>query len=175
MNYNYRAKHYAKNNLHQQIIYNAAERGVGLTNVPAGRNWRIYPVEDLIIKILDYSKLSRLIQGIPAIIYKNKINFKKLTRDAVQHNVANETGYVLQMTHRLFKERKQAPAKMTEIEKAILALEAQKDGKDHLMLRNFVPNLEGVLKQLQLPEEKHWRVLGRLTYNDFAHAYSCCG
>ncbi len=174
MNYTCKAKHYAKNNLRQRILYNAAERGVGLTNVPAGRNWRIYPVEDLIIKILDYSKLSRLIQGIPKIICKNEINFDKLTNDAIKRNIANEMGYVLQMTYNLFKARKQAPNKLASIEKALAILESKKDDKDHLMLRKGAPNLESVLKQLQLPEEKRWRVLGRLSYNDFVHAYSGC-
>jgi len=176
MSYACRAKHYAKNNLHQRILYNAVERGVGLTNVPAERNrrWSIYPTEDLIIKILKYGEEPRLIYGIPIILYKNKVSYEKLANEAVKCCLANEMGYILQMTHRLFKEHN--GHKIPDgLEHALAILKSNRDDNEHIILRaSTAPNIEEVLKTAQLPEEKLWNVLGRFTYEGFAHAYSCC-
>lgn len=150
-----------------KIVEELAGRGYELTDVE--RATTEMPVEELIISILKDLKGGRTVEGIPVIIKKNKVNYNRLTELALQKNVVNELGYVLEITRDLFEEFNING--VNELESTIEKLEGCMDEEEHYLSPIDSPHYPEIARNHQTLLLKKWNVLGLYQYERFKHAF----
>jgi hypothetical protein len=114
-------------------------------------------VEEAIISAL-FSKTPRLYEGIPILLIKNSINYKKLKRLIDQSEFWNEFGYFGEFILRHFKNR--------DLER--LVNYCRKHLKPSSILYPY--DIE-YSRKYQKAEEKKWNLLGAPGYNELQHQF----
>jgi hypothetical protein len=166
---------YTQEYTQEQVIYNVNQRGGGIRG-SYDPTEKLVPLEELIPYIFLF-KEPRITAEIPKLLKKNKIDYEKLLQNAGQKGVLGELGYVLDNASALFGRHDQPYEQQGELQNAlgtiqkILSEQGHFKQKPRIMIDSSAPKLEEVLTEMQLPSEKKWNVLGRISPESFDHSY----
>ncbi len=128
-------------------------------------------IEYLIIKILNGNPDPRYVEGIPIIIYFNKLDYDKLLSLA-DNTLKQKLGYVLEITLSLFSEFNIKKDKDI-IKKKISILEKEINGAQEIV---FTPHFNirpyiGFAKNRREDSLKKWKLIALYTYADFREQF----
>jgi len=136
-----------------------------LSNEETADELNISP-EQAIIEVLTRHPDPRYVKGISVILQKNQINYKKLfdladSYRSADPNLPNKLGYVLDITHELFK-RLGISKDDSELEMTINKLDAIKSKNEAALNPNFRNNAKYLefAKKKQDEKMRYWNVIG---------------
>lgn len=146
----------------EDIDYNLRTRGYPLFGTESIDGTLISP-EELIITLLQ-KKDARQIEGVPVIISKNPIDYNKLIYLAVQHNIVNPVGWILDETY-------QALLRMglvnNSLKYAIDQLFIQKNNLEYVLSSSTVPEYLEFSRQTRSSTARKWNVVARYSQEGF--------
>lgn len=83
----------------ETVVYNLARAGYLMWGVEEERYTReIVPAEDILASIILEHKNARFIQGIPMLLMNPDVNLQNIYNMAIDMNIQNRVGYLLDMT-----------------------------------------------------------------------------
>jgi hypothetical protein len=161
------------------ITYNLGKYGIKFIGTRLPKNPQTLHIEELIIEVLSHKQNPRFVEVLPALMYKNNVDYQRLAALAIKQNLANEAGYVLNAT-RDISGKFGNNSNDSNLVKAIAQLEKNIDASPHpLAKHNFddaAPYFE-LCRERQTADQRKWNVFGLIFYSDFlnqARAY-CAG
>lgn len=143
------------------IIFNLSHYGYELITTRRINEKRILPLEELLIQILIRYPEARLIEAIPILMLKNRIDKFELYRKAYDYNLINKMGFLAEIACILARKRGRKSEDLKELmralkqkrEESISCLSAL---KDNAFLEKTTPEIM-----------KGWNLRGRFSLKDF--------
>lgn len=143
------------------IIFNLSHYGYELITTRGIKKKRILPLEELLIQILIRYPEARLIEAIPILMLKNRIDKFELYRKAYDYNLINKMGFLAEIACVLARKKGR---KSNDLEELMRALKQKKEEsisylsalKDKAFLEKTTPEIM-----------KGWNLRGRFSLKDF--------
>ena len=145
----------------ETIIFNLSHYGYELLTTKRIKEKKILPLEELLIQILIRYPEARLIEAIPILMLKNRIDKFELYRKAYDYNLTNKMGFLAEIACILARKRGR---KNKDLKELMHALEQRKEEsvsyfsalKDEAFLEKTT---QGIMKD--------WNLRGRFSLKDF--------
>lgn len=149
--------------IEKKIIYNLSRYGYELINLKKTKKQKNISLEELIAAIITKCPKPRLIESIPILLLKNKIDKFKLVEAACNNNISNELGYLIETAVLLAKKFKIKK----DLNDLLDYMEENKDKeirhlgweKDEIYNEFLIKTSPGRIKK--------WNLLGRFFDGDF--------
>lgn len=143
------------------IIFNLSHYGYELLTARGIRERRILPLEELLIQILIRYPEARLIEAIPILMLKNRIDKFELYRKAYDYNLINKIGFLAEIACIIARKRGKKNENLKEL---MHALKQKKEDS----IRNFSALKDEAFLEKTTPEiMKGWNLRGRFSLEDF--------
>ena len=145
--------------LENKIIFSLSHYGYEL--IAEKKKYKIIPLEDLIVLILTRCPRPRLIESIPILLLKNKIDKFRIAELARSKGIINKLGYLIETSIMLAK------IKSTDLDELLTYL---KDNKEHetAFLSGRKDDEYAIFILSTTPDRlKRWNLAGRFFDEDF--------
>lgn len=150
-----------------QILFNLNLYGYDLIIPYKISKQETLEIENLIGNILIYLPEARLIEGIPILLIKNRINAYKLLEIAIKYDLKNQIGYLLQMAFIIGKQFRLLN-KINYLRSLLDYLKEEKDKKISILGQDIKDKeYREFLKKTSPKLIKGWNLLGRFYDKDF--------
>ncbi|MFH1592984.1 MAG: hypothetical protein ABIB47_06490 [Candidatus Woesearchaeota archaeon] len=150
-----------------QILYNLTFYGYDLITAYKIPKQKILEIEELIAKILINLPEARLIEGIPILIIKNKIDTFELLETAIKYDLKNQIGYLLQIAFIIGKQLGMLN-KINYLKRLLNYFKEERDEEISILGQDVKDDVYmEFLKKTSPRLIKEWNLLGRFYEKDF--------
>ena len=149
-----------------QVIFSLSKYEYNLITLYPLSNYKIIKIEHLIGNILTKFAEPRLIEAIPILFIKNKINEYKLLEISIDKGIKNQIGYLLE-TSFLIAEKFKLTKKISYLKPLLDYLRIEKDRNIEILGMETDPDYSDFLKETSPKRIKEWFLLGRYFDDEF--------
>lgn len=146
--------------LEKRIIFSLSHYGYGLITEEK-KKYNIIPLEELIVLILTRCPRPRLIESIPILLLKNKIDKFRIAELARSKGIMNKLGYLIETSIMLAKR------KGTSLDELLAYLEKNKEHETSFLSGSKDDEYARFILSTTPDRMKRWNLAGRFFDEDF--------
>jgi hypothetical protein len=151
------------------LLYNLGKRGFTLTNFDYDTPRQMLSMNEFLIKMIRDYREPRAMEGLAIAIDRDPPDYKQLIRSALELQIQNQVGYVLEGT--LYVLNKRTKGTYNGLEQAVRELAKHKRQEIAFLTTIDMLNEKEMLSRNPAPEDIRWNIRGGVTFAQLDRQY----